>query len=239
MLWRKYSLITQIKLQITQIRRAASGFTLVEILIVILIFSFLAGGMLSVLSTGQNTWYNTETSIELQQNLRSVMMHLTRELHQSGFKCNNPPDCTNTTVQVTILAGAGENGTDILRFKIPVDYNQDGYIKDNNGIVELWGANFTWGCSDFICQKPLSPEGPNASYQIEYLVDANKLLLRRVLDDGLNPINSDILASNIETFQVSRENYIVTITLSAQKRSLFGRVLTSNLTVQAFLRNRG
>ncbi len=215
------------------------GFTLTEILVVTLIFTILAAGLFMVLHVGQSTWYTAEVAMEIQQDLRGAMMRLTKELHQSGFKCNNPPDCTNTTVQVIILSDAGVNNTDILRFKIPVDYNQDSYIKNSSGIVELWGANLTWGCLDYNCQRPLSPEPQSNSYMIEYLVDDSRHLLRRVLDDGLNPVRTDIYADNIENFQVTRSGNLVTIDLSASKTSIVGRAVSSNLSVQVLLRNKG
>ena len=215
------------------------GLTLVEMLFVTAIFSFVSIGLYSVLTTGQNAWYTADIASELQQNLRNAMMRLTRELHQSGFKCSNPPTCTSTTVQVTILSGAGENSTDILRFKIPVDYNQDTYIKNTSGIVEVWGANMTWGCSSFSCQKPLSPEFQTNNYQIEYLVDANRQLLRRVLDDSLNPIATDVFSRNIQGFQVILSGSAVTINLSVQKVTMSGKTITANLSSQVLLRNRG
>lgn len=192
-----------------------------------------------VLSVGQSTWYSAEVAMSIQQDLRTAMMRLTRELHQSGFKCNDPPDCVNTTAQVIILNDAGVNNTDILRFKVPVDYNQDSYIKNSSGIVELWGSNLTWGCLDYTCQKPLSPEPQSMSYNIEYMVDDGRHLLRRVLDDSLNPIRSDIYANNIENFQVSRSGNLVTIDLSARKTSITGRAISSDLSAQVLLRNRG
>lgn len=215
------------------------GFTLVEILFVVAILSFLVIGLFNVLTVGQNAWYNTDVSVEIQQDLRNALMRLTRELHQSGFKCNNPPDCTSTTIQVTVLTGAGVNGTDILRFKLPVDYNQDGYIKNSNGIVELWGANLTWGCSDFSCQRPLSPEVQSNNYQVEYSVDENRRLLRQVLDNSLNYIRTDIYADNIDNFTVTLNGNFVNISLDASRKSVLNREATQALTAQVLLRNRG
>lgn len=216
------------------------GFTLVEILIVVAILSVLVIGLLNVLTAGQNAWYNTDVSVDVQQDLRSATMHLTKELHQSGFKCNNPPSCTSTTVQVTILSGAGPNNTDILRFKVPVDYNQDGYIKNSNGIVETWGANLTWGCSDFSCQKPLGPvETQSNNYQIEYSVDDSRHFLRKVLDNSLNTIRTDIYANDIEVFTASLNGNFVNLSLTARKTSVLGRQMSSSLSAQVLLRNKG
>ncbi|MDP2938772.1 MAG: prepilin-type N-terminal cleavage/methylation domain-containing protein [Candidatus Omnitrophota bacterium] len=220
-------------------KQLKNGFTLAEILVVVLIFSFLMSGLFAVLLTGQRSWHVSDVSIELQQDLRSSLMRITRELHQSGFKCNDPPACTNTTIQVTIAPNPDVINTDILRFKLPVDYNRDGYIKNNNGIVELWGANLTWGCSDFGCQKPKSPESQNNNYQIEYLLDVNKQLIRRVLNTSSTTIQSDIYATNLIDFQASINGNIVTIQLTAEKKPAVGDNITSNLSVQILLRNRG
>jgi Tfp pilus assembly protein PilW len=201
------------------------------------ILAFLVGALFTVLSAGQNAWYTADVSVGLQQDLRNCLMRLTKELRESGFKCNNPPDCTNTTVQVTILPGSGTNK--ILRFKVPVDYNQDGYIKNSSGIVEVWGADLTWGCVDFSCQRPLSPELQNTNYQIEYLVDDSGHLLRRVLDSGLSPIRTDIYARNVVNFNVTRNGNLVTIELSERKISVLRQEINASLSAQVSLRNRG
>jgi prepilin-type N-terminal cleavage/methylation domain-containing protein len=65
-----------------------SGFTLIETLIVILILSFLAMGILGVLTVGDLSWNSGNVWLDLQQEVRVAMDGMTREARGgniSGF----------------------------------------------------------------------------------------------------------------------------------------------------------
>ena len=61
-----------------------SGFTLVEIIITVLIFSLLIGVLFTVLTIGKTSFQIGNVRIELQQDLRRGMDLITEELRQSG-----------------------------------------------------------------------------------------------------------------------------------------------------------
>jgi type II secretory pathway pseudopilin PulG len=210
--------------------KKTNSFTLVEIMIVAVIFILVIGGIFTVLAIGRFSWQQTETSIELQQDLRKAMMRLTKELRESGFDSIGNP-------QVTIQDGIGQNNTDILRFLIPVDYDNDGDIIDIGGNIE-WGAPTLWANKDPDCEAP----GDNCqylNYKIEYLINAQNQFIRRILDVDNVVVREDNYANNILDFQVSRDDRIVTITITARKDTVFGRTITKSLTSDIYLRNQG
>ncbi|MFH1655612.1 MAG: hypothetical protein ABH954_03270 [Candidatus Omnitrophota bacterium] len=206
------------------------SFSLIELLVVCGILVFIIGGIITVLSVGQTTWQQTETHIELQQDLRKAMVRVTRELRESGFDAAASP-------KVTIDDDTGENGTDILGFYIPVDEDNDGDIIDDDQNIE-WGAVTLWANKDPDCEGP----GDNCQYEdykIEYLVNTEGQFVRRVLRAGGGVEREDIYANNILDFQVTRADNIVTIQITVRKDSVFGRTITKSLTSEIYLRNNG
>ena len=59
------------------------GFSLVEIMIVIFILSLILSALFLTLSTAKNTWENSETYIELNQELRKVKESLLTDIRQA------------------------------------------------------------------------------------------------------------------------------------------------------------
>ena len=61
-----------------------SGFTLIEAVVTVVIFSFIAGGVYATMVAGDNSWNRNSLQIELQQELRKSMNGLYDDLRQSG-----------------------------------------------------------------------------------------------------------------------------------------------------------
>ena len=210
-----------------------NSFTLVELMIVSLLFVFIIGGTLAVLSVGRISWQQTEVSVELQQDLRKAMLRITKELRESGFDSAPSP-------MFTIEDNTGVNSTDIVRFSIPVDYDNDGDITDAAGDIE-WGGVTLWANKDPDCEAP----GDNCQeldYEIEYLINAENQFIRRVLDNTSAVVREDNYANNILDFQVSlKSGYtdIVNIEITVQKDTVFGRTITKSLISEIYLRSQG
>lgn len=64
--------------------RGNRGTTLVETLVVVLIFSMLVAGFYSVATVGDNSWQSNRVQIELQQDLRKSMEAMVNDLRQAG-----------------------------------------------------------------------------------------------------------------------------------------------------------
>ena len=69
--------------------RRASGFTLVEILVVMTIFGVVIGAVYSLYITHQKTSYVQEDLVDLQQNLRIAMDSITRDMRMAGMLVPN------------------------------------------------------------------------------------------------------------------------------------------------------
>ena len=108
-------------------RRAARGFTLVELMIVALLFLILAGVVLTMLVTGQTSFVSSDAYILVQQESRRAFDNVVRELRESGTISCGPPDCS------------GRLNFQIARAYDPTDPNAD----PTTGIV--WGSDVTAG----------------------------------------------------------------------------------------------
>ena len=60
------------------------GFTFVELMVVLAISSVVAAGIFAVLSSTRVTWYISDASVQLQQELRKTMSAISDELRESS-----------------------------------------------------------------------------------------------------------------------------------------------------------
>ena len=88
-----------------EIREKTSGFTLVEIMIVVFIVSVIGAALFMSLSSGRKTWASADTQISLQQDLRKAMSQITLEIRDSGesqFSClATGTPCTSVSFNVS------------------------------------------------------------------------------------------------------------------------------------------
>lgn len=106
------------------------GLSLVEVLVSILIFSFIFIAIFNILSSGQASWYTADVQIELQQEIRKALMVMNTQLRQSGS---------------SVISGvpADDNYYTSITFKIPQDLDGDGDVIDSIGNIE-WSNNITY-----------------------------------------------------------------------------------------------
>ncbi len=178
---------------------------MVEMLVAVGIFSMitLAGFLLFV--AGNNAWSVTDAKIQMQQNMRRALQRIASELQQSGEDSSN-------NLKVSILDGSGVDGSDILRFAIPICVC-GAQALDENGIIRFWGAPMTWlktGCGSnyplnannkvTICHLP--PGNPSNEQTIEVSINAVKAHLAH--GDRLGDCSAcDTSAYNNRTIQYS------------------------------------
>lgn len=111
-------------------RKSSAGFTLLEVLMVVGLFSLILGLVLGVFLTGQLAWGRGQTQIGLQQQVRWGMEAMVRELNlssQSRLRIINP---NRLTFQGPLNA-ANPGGDSRSRIDI-----------DNHGNL-VWGADAT------------------------------------------------------------------------------------------------
>lgn len=94
-------------------KRIVSGFSFVEILISLVIFSTVMIFVYSILASGRSSWYTADTAIYIQQQARQSLDFMTKELRQSSasiIDSSVPVDGTNYT-QITFQTCQGWNAT--------------------------------------------------------------------------------------------------------------------------------
>jgi prepilin-type N-terminal cleavage/methylation domain-containing protein len=89
------------------------GFSLVEMMIVVLVGTLVVGGLYSVLWIGKNNWEINRDGIELQQNMRTAFEWMRKDLRQAGLSTisgvpANGSANTSITFQIpsTVTSGA-------------------------------------------------------------------------------------------------------------------------------------
>lgn len=127
------------------------GFSLVEMLIVALLLSIVLAAGSMVFVAGQNTFSLTSVRADLQENCRRSLQRISLELQGSGRDGNG-------ILKVSLLDGAGVNGTDILRFSVPLCICGVSAI-DSNGDVNRWGAPLVWGQAGCSTDYPVDNNG--------------------------------------------------------------------------------
>ena len=209
-----------------------NGFTYIEAIIAIAIFLIITVAFYTVLATARSAWFNADTSIELQQGLRLTLEKISRELHESGFDKDG-------VWQVTIGDGTGVNGTDILKFSMPVICHGGDSGIDNNGDVAHWGAPLTWGCSSSTCMDADNDCATVDYKYVQYAINNDNQLIRAVLNNVNTVIGEDLVAQNISDFQLtnSADRNVVTLQVTAQRKSPENRIITIPESTDVYLRN--
>ncbi len=182
------------------------GFTLVEILVVTLIFSFIVAGTFMTMHSGQEAWRQDETQIQLQDDMRQAIARISSELRLSGSYSDQSITCPathNTTLYVGVTDAGGMGTTDVITFSIPVVCESTGSIMDANGNVAYWRAPLTWGCTDSSCMDADDNCATNDYDEIEYRVRNDSNLVRRVLQPDGTVVRTDIIARDVTDFQAT------------------------------------
>lgn len=216
----------------TKIKSKSSGFTLVELLVTMGIFSVIIGSLFSVLISQNNFVSLCSGKWEVARKSRKIMNILIKEARMSSP--------LNVSVYSLPMDQGGSVRTDTgpsLEFQSPVDWDADGDFVDEFNRVE-WGAENSLGWS------------------IEYCWDsATEQVLRRVWDDTNSLVSQVLVADNITNFQVvgliydtGTNSYIpeddmemAEIQMTSVQRTSGGRTLAVPLTFElqntVFFRN--
>lgn len=104
-------------------KKILKGFTLIEILIVVAIFSVVMTFIYSIMASGRSSWYTADTAIYVQQQARQALDVMAKELRQSSTSVISgvPADDVNYTS---------------ITFRIPEDTDSDGDVLNSTYDVE-------------------------------------------------------------------------------------------------------
>lgn len=187
-----------------------SGFTFIELMVTLFIFSILSLSLWTVLSTGRHTWHRGRTQIELQQEIRRAMDWMTKELRPSGSGR-------------ALISSLGTT----ITFQVPVDWDNDGDIIDEAGGIE-WGAdgNANWAIQYLISGRLLLRRTLDA-YPNGAQTGADRVLANSIRSDSPPP-NALMFSGNLPEIEIE---------ISAQKSALPGQLLQATLQSQVTLRN--
>lgn len=198
-----------------QYRIKAGGFTLLEVLVVVGIFTLIIGTSFTLLSSSRLSTDITEAQIQVAEHARLAMDRITKELRLSHF--------SRVRISGNLKFTAAEtNPGSVINFQIPVGSYDDQLALDPNNALQ-------WGCA------------ANPGHYLAYSVDGNHQLLRTAYTDqaGSNP-TSQIIAQNIASVSFSRtstSSNLISITLVAQRQTAAGLLISHTLGSNVSLRN--
>jgi len=120
-----------IKIKLLNLKKNKNGFSIIELMVVMVILSLIILGLVSIFSGGMRSWISGESQLEAQRNARQAMDRMVRELRLSeSVKTNN---LHNVEVTIPELNGAG-SGYD-------VSYSWTGTVHDPvNRIITSGGG---------------------------------------------------------------------------------------------------
>ena len=191
------------------------GFTLIEMMVVVAIFSIVTAAIFMTMASGRQSWQTNEASVQVQEEVRKGLRMLGQELRESGRE--------QATSHVLI------NGTnDALVFQIPIDANAAtaAFDLDANGDI-VWGAEAV------------------AGHAIRYDLQAGQLVRQQVDALALDaaPVGAAKIVANHMTVvsftQAPAAGNItgVDVSLTAQKISLAQHALSASEQLHITLRN--
>lgn len=209
-----------------------SGYTLVEVMIVMVIFSVLMGAIFGMLTTGRRVWSEGGGIVYVQNEAKRGMENILKELRlaSSGVTYIDSEDANHNGI---IDLGELGNAPDTILFSIPLDLDGDGNVDLDQFNMIVLGAD------------------DQAGWRIRFLRGgtSGNQLLREVTDQNGNVMDQRVMANHIGTLDFT--NSItptdltapdqVTITVTTRVTALEGRSLTTpleaTLTTKVLLRN--
>lgn len=113
--------------------RPLKGFSLVELMVAVFIFSLIFAAIFMVLSSGEISWYIGDARVLLNQEIRKPLLTINKELRQS---------------RASVISGvpADDNFYNTITFKLPEDTDGDGDVVDGLGNME-WSQDITYSLS--------------------------------------------------------------------------------------------
>lgn len=106
------------------------GFSLVEVMVTILIFSLIFAAVFMLLTGGEASWYTGDVQIELNQEIRKALLTVNKELRQTASSV------------ISDVPADGDYYTSIT-FRIPEDIDGDGDVISAIGTIE-WSDNINY-----------------------------------------------------------------------------------------------
>jgi type II secretory pathway pseudopilin PulG len=205
--------------------RSEAGYTVAEMLVVAAVISLIMGGLLTLLTSGQQTYLVGSNRAEAQQTARLLLYRLTAEVRSAGYDPKN----TATFAAITALTPPS------VGFTIWNDWNANATI-DTAVIVSVNGTNHGEQITyDYIAGNHLRRQESAVDGSPVVVSSAISAITFQYLDADDVTVSNPHLASNaanIRTVVVT-----VTTTPDTQASSTSGQVSVTS-TIRARVRNR-
>lgn len=207
-----------------------AGFTLLELIVVVAIFTIIIGASYALLNAGKTGSYSGDAKIGLQEELRQAMEVIVSELSTSAF--------TKVTIE-----GSGDS----IRFQAPVEVDKSGswedidsdeqddfYLEntlDSSGNVR-WGAYLRG-------EDHTAASSSREGRWVRFLLVGDELT-RRVLDSNQTTTIEDFpLADNIQSVNFGRiSNNVIRVNLQARKLTVDRHPIVYSLSTEVHLRSK-
>lgn len=139
-------MITQIKNRLSRLEKR--GFTLVEIIVVVFLFSIIFAAIFSVLATAKNSLSSGESQISVQQACRNGLDAMIKELRQGSISTiqDVPPDGVDysaITFQIPLSIGAsGITWSSVIQYSLG-GLNGSQLLRTQSGAQRVLGNNIS------------------------------------------------------------------------------------------------
>ena len=200
------------------------GFTLLEMLIAIGIFTLMMTGAIISLTSGQNSWLSSDLQIDLQDSIRKSFAKVSSELRQSSAS------------QVQVVQNGGTGSTDSIAFAIPIRCEADMDLLGAGTSIQYWGAPLTWGCTSSTCMDADNDCSTLDYSQVQYMLNGTNLV-RRVLDSSSLLVQQDTIARDVTDLQITVNTNVVTIDVTAQQTTALNTTVTATMSLDVYMRN--
>jgi hypothetical protein len=201
-------------------------------MVVVAIISVLIAGVFSVMDPGQDAWWVVGAEIRVREQLRAAQARITREFRETGSDKDGNPE-------MFITAGGGPDGTDMVKFAVPVWCDDTMNLIDSEGDVAQWGATLTWGCRDLACMDQDGSCAVKEYRYIEYRLSEDGRLERRVLGPDDAVVSSQVFADRITDFRAaSQGGCVVAFALTGAVNTARNRTVGRTVNWEVQMRNR-
>ena len=202
------------------------GFVLVELMVGLFIFSMIISTLYSILLLSNVLMRTHEVRARISSDGLQVLRTINRELCQTSY----------TTDRLVISTDG--NGNSVVRFQIPVDYDNDGDVVTSNLTKSIeWGAYDNNG--DVQKGTGQSPLNRWARYSV-----SNGQLVRDVLDATLTAVGglTKVISNDVQSFTATQNSKTISLNITLSVSDQVGqsgmqRTLQGTFTYSTYLRN--
>jgi prepilin-type N-terminal cleavage/methylation domain-containing protein len=167
------------------------GFTLLETMIVLLIFGIVLGAIFTAMTMGRLSWYSGDAQVEVQQETRKGLSRMVRELRQTSSSF--------------LQDGQGEDVPADGRYYGKITFKMPAGLDDSGGIV--WSDDITYSLGGLNNKQLLRTEGGQS------IVLANNITL---LQFRRGSTTQELLEINLQAEKKTIREQIIQSTLSSQ-----------------------